>query len=82
VVITDDVGAAAEVASVPVGDRATRFVAAGGDIVINAKSGLTARMVDALVAKARQDKFFAAQLTSSVRRVLTLKQDQGLVTCG
>lgn len=82
VVITDDVGAAAEVAAVPAGDRATRFVAAGGDIVINAKAGLTAAMVAALVAKAEQDKFFAAQLTSSVRRVLTLKQDHGLVSCG
>ncbi|NIK54524.1 glycoside hydrolase family 3 protein [Kribbella shirazensis] len=82
VVITDDVGAAAEVASVPAGDRATRFVAAGGDIVINARAGLTATMVDALVAKAEEDKSFAAKLTSSVRRVLTLKQDHGLVSCG
>lgn len=82
VVITDDVGAAAEVASVPAGERATRFVAAGGDIVINARAGLTATMVDALVAKAEEDKSFAAKLTSSVRRVLTLKQDHGLVSCG
>ncbi|MET9269240.1 glycoside hydrolase family 3 N-terminal domain-containing protein [Kribbella sp. NPDC003557] len=82
VVITDDVGAAAEVASVPAGERATRFVAAGGDIVINAKAGLTATMVSALVAEAEEDESFAAQLTSSVRRVLTLKQDHGLVTCG
>ena len=82
VVITDDVGAAAEVAAVPAGQRATRFVAAGGDIVINAKAGLTATMVNALVAKAEQDKAFAAQLTSSVRRVLTLKESHGLVSCG
>jgi beta-N-acetylhexosaminidase len=82
VVITDDVGAAAEVAGVPAGQRATRFVAAGGDIVINAKAGLTATMVNALVAKAGQDKTFAAQLTSSVRRVLTLKESHGLVSCG
>jgi beta-N-acetylhexosaminidase len=82
VVITDDVGAAAEVASVPVGERATRFVAAGGDVVINAKAGLTTTMVNALVAKAQQDKSFAAKLTSSVRRVLTLKQDHDLVSCG
>jgi beta-N-acetylhexosaminidase len=82
VVITDDVGAAAEMASVPAGQRATRFVAAGGDIVINAKAGLTSTMVNALVAKAEQDKAFAAQLTSSVRRVLTLKESHGLVSCG
>lgn len=82
VVITDDVGAAKEVASIPAGDRATRFVGAGGDIVINAKAGLTAAMVNALVAEAQQDKSFAGKLTSSVRRVLTLKQDYGLVSCG
>ncbi|HZX08203.1 MAG TPA: glycoside hydrolase family 3, partial [Kribbella sp.] len=82
VVITDDVGSAAEVKTVPAGDRATRFVAAGGDIVINAEPGLTAVMVNALVAEAQQDTSFAAKLTSSVRRVLTLKQDYGLVSCG
>ena len=38
VVITDDVGAAAAVASVPVGERATRFIAAGGDIVLTANA--------------------------------------------
>lgn len=81
VVITDDVGAAAEVASVPAGDRATRFVAAGGDIVINAKASLTATMVNTLVRKAQQDKAFAALLKTSVRRVLTLKQNRGLVSC-
>ena len=82
VVITDDVGLAAEVASVPVGDRATRFVQAGGDIVITAKATLTATMVTALARKAQQDKAFAALLQSSVRRVLTLKQNHGLVSCG
>jgi beta-N-acetylhexosaminidase len=82
VVITDDVGAAAEVASVPAGQRATRFVAAGGDIVITAKASLTATMVNALVAKAQQDKTFAAALQNSVRRVLTLKQNRGLLSCG
>jgi beta-N-acetylhexosaminidase len=80
-VITDDVGAAAQVASVPAGQRATRFVAAGGDIVITAKASLTATMVDALVQKAQQDKAFEARLKSSVRRVLALKQRRGLVSC-
>jgi beta-N-acetylhexosaminidase len=81
VVITDDVGAAAEVASVPAGQRATRFVAAGGDIVITAKASLTSTMINALVVKAQQDKTFAAALQSSVRRVLALKQNRGLLSC-
>jgi beta-N-acetylhexosaminidase len=82
VVITDDVGAAAEVASVPAGQRATRFVAAGGDIVITAKASLTSTMVNALVTKAQQDQQFAAAVQASVRRVLTLKQNRGLLSCG
>jgi beta-N-acetylhexosaminidase len=81
VVITDDVGAAAQVASVPIGERATRFVAAGGDIVITAKAAQTATMVDALVDKAQRDKAFEAMLKSSVRRVLALKQRRDLVSC-
>jgi beta-N-acetylhexosaminidase len=82
VVITDDVGAAAEVASVPVGARATRFVAAGGDIVITAKASLTVTMVTALIREAERNQAFATQLQTSVRRVLTLKQNRGLVSCG
>ncbi|MBB5840325.1 glycoside hydrolase family 3 protein [Kribbella italica] len=82
VVITDDVGAAAEVASVPAGDRATLFIGAGGDVVITAKASLTSTMIDAVVAKAQQDKGFAAKVEASVRRVLALKQSRGLVSCG
>jgi beta-N-acetylhexosaminidase len=82
VVITDDVGAAAEVASVPAGDRATLFIAAGGDVVITANASLTSTMINAVVRKAQQDKAFAAQVDASVRRVLTLKQNRGLVSCG
>jgi beta-N-acetylhexosaminidase len=82
VVISDDVGAAAEVAAVPVGQRATRFVAAGGDIVITADSSLVRPMIDALVAKAGDDSGFGESLTQSAQRVLTLKQRRGLVSCG
>ncbi|GAA1532441.1 glycoside hydrolase family 3 protein [Kribbella lupini] len=82
VAITDDVGAAAEVASVPAGDRATLFIDAGGDVVITAKASLTATMIDAVAGKAQQDKAFAAKVDASVRRVLALKQSRGLVSCG
>ena len=50
--------------------------------MITAKATLTATMVTALARKAQQDKAFAALLQSSVRRVLTLKQNHGLVSCG
>lgn len=82
VVISDDLGVAAEVKAVPVGQRATRFVAAGGDIVITADAGLVRPMVDALVAKAGDDPAFAQRLTESVQRVLALKERRELVHCG
>jgi beta-N-acetylhexosaminidase len=76
VVISDDLGAAAEVATVSPGRRATRFVGAGGDIVITADAALTATMIDALVARAS-----VLDLDQHVRRVLALKQQRGLLSC-
>ncbi len=82
VVITDDVGAAKAVSDTPVGERATKFVAAGGDIVLTADPGQASTMVSALEAKAKQDTTFSRQLETSVTRVLTLKEDMGLLSCG
>jgi beta-N-acetylhexosaminidase len=80
VVMTDDVGAAAALADVRVGQRAVRFVAAGGDLVLTVRPGDVAPMVDALVAAA-DDPAFAARLDESARRVLTLKSDRSLLRC-
>ncbi len=82
VVITDDVGAAKAVSATPVGERATKFVAAGGDIVLTADPGQVGTMVSALETEAKQDTTFSRQLETSVTRVLTLKQDMGLLRCG
>jgi beta-N-acetylhexosaminidase len=81
VVITDDVGAARSVAAVPVGARATRFIAAGGDIVLTASSGQAATMLAAIAAKRAQSTAFAAQVDASAARVLDLKAQAGLVRC-
>lgn len=82
VVITDDVGAAKAVAAWPVGERATRFVAAGGDIVLTADPGQVATMVEAITSRAKGDPAFAAKMDASVTRVLTLKEEMGLLRCG
>lgn len=82
VVITDDVGVAAAVADVPVPDRATRFIDAGGDIVLTAQPTQVQQMVGAIVAKADKDPAFAKKVDASVVRVLTLKKDMGLLECG
>jgi len=82
VVITDDVGAAKAVATVPVGDRAVRFLAAGGDIVLTASPAQVPTMLAAIHARATSDPAFAAGLDASVQRVLALKARFGLVRCG
>ena len=82
VVITDDVGVAKAVADVPVGERATRFVAAGGDIVLTADATQTETMTQALVDAMAADEEFAEQVEASVSRVLALKEEMGLLRCG
>ena len=81
VVITDDVGAAAAVRDVPVGDRATRFIAAGGDVVLTAVPADVPVMVKAITHKAANDPVFAEQTRDALIRVLTLKARRALLNC-
>lgn len=80
VVITDDINAVA-VRSVPVPDRATRFVGAGGDIVLTGDTPSGATLVRALRDKSATDPAFATKVEASVKRVLRLKQELGLGLC-
>ena len=82
VVVTDDVGAAKAVADVPVGERATRFIAAGGDIVLTASAGQAPVMLRAIAARRASSKAFAAQVDAAAGRVLDLKVRLGLAHCG
>ena len=81
VVTTDDVGAAAALADVPVGERAVRFVQAGGDQVLTIRPGDVEPMVAAMAAEAADDPDFARRLEESARRILTLKSARGLLDC-
>lgn len=80
VVITDDVNAAA-LADIPAGERAVRFIRAGGDIVLNGNPGDVPAMLDALRSQIAADPRFAEQVTASVQRVLALKDEMGLLPC-
>lgn len=82
VVISDDLGVAKAVQKVSAGQRAVRFVAAGGDLVINADPQLTGAMATALAKQAQSDEAFAARIDQAATRVLALKQQLGLVACG
>ncbi|MEP6853997.1 MAG: glycoside hydrolase family 3 N-terminal domain-containing protein [Pedococcus sp.] len=81
VVISDDVGAAKAVAAVPVGERATRFLAAGGDIVLTAVPDQAALMLRAIARERADSPAFAKQVDAAAARVLDLKADSGLLTC-
>jgi beta-N-acetylhexosaminidase len=80
VVITDDVNAEA-LEAVPVGDRAVRHLAAGGDIVLTGAAADADEMLAAIADRTQQDAGFAASVDASVERVLALKERMGLLPC-
>src|SRR5690349_12590829 len=80
-VMSDDLGAADSAASLPTGERAVRFVAAGGDLVLSIRPQDAAPMSAALIAKARTSPPFAARLTDAARHVLRVKDRAGLLRC-
>jgi beta-N-acetylhexosaminidase len=81
-VVSDDLGQAAAVRAVPIGERAVRFVRAGGDVVLTVRSEDAGPMVAALVAAARAEPAFARRLTAAARNVLLSKQSAGPQPCG
>ena len=81
VVITDDVGAAKAVAATPVGERATKFVDAGGDIVLTARPDTVPTMHRALTRRMDEDADFAAKVAAATTRVMALKVKLGLASC-
>jgi beta-N-acetylhexosaminidase len=82
VVITDDVGAAKALASVPVAQRATRFIQAGGDITLTARPSTIPAMHDAITRKMAADPAFAKLVEAATTRVVDLKLRRGLARCG
>jgi beta-N-acetylhexosaminidase len=79
VIVSDDLGAARQVAAVPIGDRAVRFLAAGGDLVLTVDNSQTAVMVGAVLARAQADRVFRAHVDASALRVLETKAGLGLL---
>ncbi|WP_297741395.1 glycoside hydrolase family 3 N-terminal domain-containing protein [uncultured Tessaracoccus sp.] len=82
VVISDDLGAAGAVADVPAGERAVRFLDAGGDLIINADANIAQDMAAAIVAKMDDDPEFAEAVAQSAARVLALKESISTMECG
>jgi beta-N-acetylhexosaminidase len=80
VVISDDLAAKATQYLAP-GERAIRFLRAGGDLMIVGDPSLLADMAAAVRKQAASDPAFADQLSSHAVRVLQMKARRGLADC-
>ena len=78
-VISDDLGNATAVADVPVGERAVRFLAAGGTLVLTVAPDTFPTMLDAVLARDAADPAFAATVDAAVRTALLAKAQAGLL---
>ncbi|SHF61528.1 glycoside hydrolase family 3 N-terminal domain-containing protein [Geodermatophilus nigrescens] len=79
VVISDDVGAAAAFQDTPPGDRAVRFLEAGGTLVLTVDPAVYPEMLDAVLARAEADPAFSEVVDAAVRTALTAKAESGLL---
>lgn len=80
-VVSDDLGQAGAVEAVEPGARATRFVAAGGDLVLTVVPDRAGAMYDALLAAATGSASFRARVESAATSVLASKRRAGLLAC-
>lgn len=81
VVLSDDLGAAEQVSDLSPGERALRFLRAGGDLMIVADAQALLSMADAVIAEAEADAEFRERVDQSVSRILGTKRRMGLLTC-
>jgi beta-N-acetylhexosaminidase len=79
VVVSDDLGNAKAVADVAPGERAVRFFAAGGTLVLTVLPSLVPGMIDAVLARMSADPGFATQVQAAVHTALLAKARAGLL---
>jgi beta-N-acetylhexosaminidase len=81
VIISDDLGEAQAVRTIPEGTRAIDFLNAGGDLVTSQDLGPAQQMAAAVLVKAKGSAAFRTVVDDAARRVLTAKQAAGLLPC-
>jgi beta-N-acetylhexosaminidase len=81
VIISDDLGGTAAVASMPAGQRAVGFISAGGEMVVVQSPAAATAMAKALVSTAGADAAFKARLDAAALHVLQTKEARGLLPC-
>src|SRR6478752_7694578 len=73
VIITDDIGGAEQVSSVPAGLRAVKFIAAGGTMALTVTPSTVPLMAGRLIDRARRDPAFRRQVSAAALVVLRAK---------
>jgi beta-N-acetylhexosaminidase len=81
VIVSDDLGQAIAVQAIPPGNRATGFLAAGGDLITSQSLAPAEQMASAVLAKAEGDAAFRATVNAAARQVLAAKRAAGLLPC-
>ncbi|MFE0513677.1 glycoside hydrolase family 3 N-terminal domain-containing protein [Streptomyces sp. NPDC058964] len=81
VVISDDLGNAAAVQSMPPAQRALAFLRAGGDLVLTVNAEHIPAMTSAVLNAERDQPTLRAHVEASVRRILAAKTTVGLIHC-
>jgi len=76
-VMTDDIGNAVAVSAFSPGERATKFIDAGGDLILSVNFDDLEPMTVALAGKAKADPAFAAKVDAAALHVLAGKKLAG-----
>jgi beta-N-acetylhexosaminidase len=79
--VSDDLGEAAAVQSIPAATRAIDFLTAGGDLITSQDLQPAEEMAAAVLARASSSAAFRATVDDAARRVLAAKQAAGLLPC-
>jgi beta-N-acetylhexosaminidase len=79
VIVSDDLGQAGAVAAISPADRAVRFFAAGGTLLLTVRAAVVPQMVDAVLARSAADPAFAREVDAAVRTALMAKDRAGLL---
>jgi beta-N-acetylhexosaminidase len=81
VVISDDMGAAVAVDSIPPATRAIDFLDAGGDMIISKTLDPAIAMAKTIASRAEQSASFRSRVDDAALRVLIAKDEAGLLPC-
>ena len=81
VIISDDLGDTAAVASIPPATRALDFLSAGGDMIISKTAAPADAMVQAIRSRVATEATFRRRVNDAALRILRTKQTWGLLPC-